>query len=489
MTNDNTPVITDDILTWWRTKSPHDLAPAHGKAKELIDHLAQVTKPTTDHMKELLPDAINEVSGAALSLGCLLIGKEGYAPDLAMSWVLVAALLDDAAAQLFVAHELVRSTSDDFYLFDEWGCPIDEDETTRKLTSTDIKKLRIARDWALQIPPVNKYRKYMARELAYDTGQPQKETTLLERRQQLRQREDALSGKPSLRVMEQIGDPTNRESKDLIKAYSQLTTPLPLVGASLQGETLEHALNAEFPWMRDVTRRIVGDMRLMQICGSPWFRFRPILLVGPAGCGKTRYAAKLAQLAGTGFGVVNAGGSSDNRTLAGTARGWSSTQPALPLQIMSQSKCANPIIVVDEIDKAGGSNRNGKIHDTLLSMLEPETARAWFDEALLGTADLRQISWVMTANDITWMPRPLLSRVAIFEIDEPDGDAFDGIITGIRTDLASEFYTQPASLPELHPRAHRALRQAFVKGCSIRKLKTAYVSGISQVTEDQRILH
>lgn len=489
MTNDNIPTNIDDILTWWRTKSPHDLAPAHGKAKELIDRLGQVTKPTTDHMKELLPDAMNEISDAGFSLGCLLVGKESYGNDLAMSWILVAALLDNSAAQLFVAHELVNSTSDDYYLFDDFGCPIDENETTHKLTAKDIQKLRIARDWALQIPSIHRYRGYLSKELAYDTAKSNSKETLLDRRRQQRQREDALSGSPSLRVIDKITEATNREVKDLVKSYQNLTSPLPLIGSALSPNTLEASLNNEFPWMADVTGRIVGDIRLMHLSGSPWFKFRPILLVGPAGVGKTRYAALLARLAGTGFGIVNGGGSSDNRMLAGTARGWSSAQPSYPLQIINKSECANPVIVVDEIDKAGGGDRNGRIHDTLLSMLEPVTARSWFDEALLAPADLRQVSWIMTANDTRWLPRPLLSRVAIFEIEEPGGNAFDGILTGIRHDLAEEFNTQPASLPELHPRAQRALKQAFNGGCSIRRLKAAYVSGIAQVPKTQRTLH
>lgn len=489
-TSSGTPENTaadDDMLTWWRTKSPGDLKPAHGKAQELTGHLGEVTDPKMNRARELFPLACSGIPSAAYELGCVLARRLNHADDLAMSWVLAAALLDHSAARIYIAHELARRTSDEYHSADEFNFAFETDIPRHALNADDIRLLRIAREWALRVPAIHAYRRQLAEEF-----NPAPDATKTGRSSAFRLADPngpTWSGRPTLRVIEEIADAAHREAKELVKLYGNLTSPLPLAGAGLTPEILEASLNSEFPWMTEVTSRIAGDARLMRMSGSPWFRFRPILLLGPAGVGKTRYAGRLARLTGAGFGVVSAGGSADNRMLAGTARGWSSAQPAYPLLVMSRSACANPIIVIDEIDKAGGDGRNGRIHDTLLGMLEQETAKAWHDEALLAPADLRQVSWVMTANDLAQVPLTLLSRLAVIRVEKPGATALEPILDGIRHDLAREFNTEPEFLPELHPRARNMLAEAFSSGCSIRRIKAAYVSAISKAGQSRRVLH
>jgi ATP-dependent Lon protease len=94
---------------------------------------------------------------------------------------------------------------------------------------------------------------------------------------------------------------------------------------------------------------------------------------------------------------------------------------------MRRTRCANPVLLVDEVDKARGSE-NGDIMATLLGMLEPETARAWFDSCLLAPVDLSQISWVLTANTILTLQRPLLSCLRVITVGYPAPETFDRIL-------------------------------------------------------------
>lgn len=64
-----------------------------------------------------------------------------------------------------------------------------------------------------------------------------------------------------------------------------------------------------------------------------------------------------------------------DRQLSGTARGFSNAQPAWPVMTIAATKCPNPLLIVDEIDKAGGSAQYGRPHHALLSMLEPGSAK------------------------------------------------------------------------------------------------------------------
>jgi hypothetical protein len=155
---------------------------------------------------------------------------------------------------------------------------------------------------------------------------------------------------------------------------------------------LSSALVREFPWMAAAVNAVTADLALQRRGSQPAFRVSPMLLVGPAGCGKDEVRPALGSIGCRTFGVFAAGGGSDARLLLGTARGWASSQPCLPVVLMAQCQCANPLVLVDDVDKSSQSERNGCVVDALLTFLERESARRHFEEALLGAADLSMVS-------------------------------------------------------------------------------------------------
>lgn len=298
-----------------------------------------------------------------------------------------------------------------------------------------------------------------------------------------------MSSVPTHLVLDAIGDPDSKEGRDISRHYRVLIEPLPLKGANVSVDVLAIALEREFPWMSEVTTRILMELKLRRRCGVPWFRIRPLLLVGPPGVGKTRYAQRLSRLAGTGYGDINAGGASDNRMLQGTARGYASAQPALPVLVIARFQTANPIIVVDEVDKVTSDSRNGDLHATLLALLEPESARRWPDECLLGSCDLSGVTWILTANDLSRIPEPLKSRVTTIRVGLPRAEDFDALVYGIRNDLAEELQVNPDQLPELEPEAEEHLRDAFRQGLDVRRLRAAMERAIAAGASETPVLN
>ena len=158
------------------------------------------------------------------------------------------------------------------------------------------------------------------------------------------------------------------------------------------------------------------------------FYLPPTLILGPPGIGKTSYINRLATLAGVPYKSISLAGKNDNKDFTGTARGWSSGEPSSVINFINQKKIANPIFLLDEIDKAGGSSHNGRVHDTLLNLLEPSSACAVYDEYLAAHADLSNITWLSSANEVSQMPTTLLSRLEVITVGKPKPEHYSKIV-------------------------------------------------------------
>jgi hypothetical protein len=279
-------------------------------------------------------------------------------------------------------------------------------------------------------------------------------------------------------VVPGIGDAESREGRHLAKVYDRLLQPLPLRASGT--DDLPGALLTEFPWLAEACDRVADSLALQSLSRHAHFGVRAMLLVGPPGTGKTRFARRLAEMAGVGFGRLDAGGSCDNRALAGTARGWSSAAPCWPLQVMAQTECANPVLSIDELEKqppAGGPYP--RVTERLLGLLERETAARYFDECLLTPADLSHVSWILTANDLRGIPGPLLSRVAVIRVGSPSPQHFDCVLGGILHDVAHDLACAASDLPPLTAAAIALLRKRFGAGTPIRKIRAAIEAALA----------
>lgn len=289
-------------------------------------------------------------------------------------------------------------------------------------------------------------------------------------------------------VVSEIGDTASDAGQDMERRYGRIVCPMPLKGGAADPAAIYACLVAKFPHLTDAAARIVGDLRLCALGRRQYADLRPLLLVGPSGIGKTAFAKALAKQLNVGFGEFPAAGSSDDRVFRGTGRGWHSAQPCLPIIVMLASECANPLFLIDEIDKAGGSDKSGRLINTLLGLLEPTTAATWFDEALMASADLSRISWILTANRIDNLPRYLLSRLAIVHCKRPDPADFDHFLDSILGDVALQLAIAKEDLPELHSRGIDLMRCAFAHDGDIRRLRRAVEAGLGAAAAMPRFL-
>ena len=163
----------------------------------------------------------------------------------------------------------------------------------------------------------------------------------------------------------------------------------------------------------------------------------PMLLLGPPGVGKTHFAREISQLLGTGFGFVSMSSLTAGWVLSGASSQWKGARPGKVFETLVDGPYANPVMVVDEIDKAGGEHAYDPL-GALYSLLEQDTAGHFTDEFAEVPIDASQMIWVATANEGRAIPEPILNRMNVYEVQAPDRDAARAIAirlyTGIRAD-------------------------------------------------------
>jgi hypothetical protein len=267
------------------------------------------------------------------------------------------------------------------------------------------------------------------------------------------------------------------ERETVRKRFNGLTTDLPLTGAvglrrQSSGELAAVTqLRDEAPWLEPVITIIEGQLERQLLLGRPWVKIDPLLIVGAPGTGKSWVARRIAEVCSLGTASVDLAGSMDAMQIAGSARGWTNAQPCLPAAAMAQTRTANPMIIVEEVEKAGGSNHNGDPVAAMLNLIEPETAQHYHDRCLQTEIDVSQASWVMTANAITdRLPKPFLSRVEVVEVVAPPLDMFDILLGQLLASTARRWQLPAELAPQLPASAINTLRGDYARNSSIRRL-------------------
>jgi ATP-dependent Lon protease len=197
----------------------------------------------------------------------------------------------------------------------------------------------------------------------------------------------------------------------------------------------------------------------------------PMLLLGPPGIGKTHFAREISQLLGTGLGFISMSSLTAGWVLSGASSQWKGARPGKVFETLVDGAYANPVMVVDEIDKARGEHAYDPL-GALYSLLEHDTARSFTDEFAEVAIDASQVIWVATANDERGIPDPILNRMNVFEVRSPDRDAARAIALRLYKGLRGEhdwgqrFDEAPteAVLERMATLAPREMRRAWMTG-------------------------
>lgn len=257
-----------------------------------------------------------------------------------------------------------------------------------------------------------------------------------------------------------------KSSRDAIEPFKDaIGVALPLVGVP-DLAVAHRSLARQFPYAEQAVGRVLTDLSTKRFVS-----FSPILLVGRSGAGKTTFVRALSEHLKVGLMRVD-GANDSSSTFGGTERRWNSTEPCRPFMAVARFRQANPMVMVDEIDKAGTRQDYGRLWDAMLPFLDSETASRFQDPCLQVELDLRHVSITATANEITRLPGPLLDRFRVIEFPVPEACHLEALVPDILRSIASDQGCNPLFFEPLDQVEISFLTRRW-RGGSIRPLRRA----------------
>lgn len=184
----------------------------------------------------------------------------------------------------------------------------------------------------------------------------------------------------------------------------------------INDESIFDELEADFPNFYQVIRFYKAQFRLLEETGK--YRVSPILLLGSPGIGKSMFTKRLSEALKTSLTYLDMSSTSSGIVLTGITDLYSDAKQGKIADTIISSSTINPIVVLDEIEKAGKDQKIDPLAP-LYSLLEENTAKEFADEFIAQPLNCSGVIYIACANSLDRIPEPLLTRLKVFNIPEP----------------------------------------------------------------------
>lgn len=203
---------------------------------------------------------------------------------------------------------------------------------------------------------------------------------------------------------------------NVIRGYLDACLELPWNKFTEENDDIEKAkkiLEKDHYGLEKVKERFIELLCVQKLGANP--NSQIICLIGPPGVGKTSIAQSVAKAMGRNFSRISLGGVNDEAEIRGHRKTYIGSMPGRIINAVTQAQSSNPLILLDEIDKLGGSYK-GDPAAALLEVLDGEQNHNFVDHFIEVPFDLSKTLFVTTANDASSIPPALYDRMEIIEI-------------------------------------------------------------------------
>ncbi len=203
---------------------------------------------------------------------------------------------------------------------------------------------------------------------------------------------------------------------NVVRTYLDKCLALPwgvFTNDNLKLSAARKQLDKDHYGMKDVKERIIEMIAARAI--SPDIKGQIICLAGPPGVGKTSIAKSVAKAINKNYVRISLGGVHDEAEIRGHRRTYIGAIPGRIINAIIDAKSANPLVLLDEIDKLSG-NFKGDPAAALLEVLDGEQNNTYVDHFIDMPFDLSKVLFITTANDKYAIPEPLRDRMDIIDL-------------------------------------------------------------------------
>ena len=227
---------------------------------------------------------------------------------------------------------------------------------------------------------------------------------------------DAVREKLEKEVKHLEKQPFGSAEGSVIRGYLDTCLELPWMTKTRERVSVaavRRALDADHFGLEKVKERILEFVAVKQM--APELKGQIICLVGPPGVGKTSIAMSVARAMNRKLARISLGGVHDEAEIRGHRKTYVGAMPGRIIAAIQQAGSANPLLLLDEIDKVGTDHR-GDPASALLEVLDSEQNSTFRDHFLELPFDLSDVMFITTANTTETIPRPLLDRMEVIEL-------------------------------------------------------------------------
>jgi len=242
-------------------------------------------------------------------------------------------------------------------------------------------------------------------------------------------------------------------------------------------EKILDGLEKRYPHFFNVVDFIRKRMRLNALKGHPVLSFGSILLDGPAGTGKTSFLMDLSTSFDTQFLSISSAAVSSSYDLTGLSGVWANSRAGKVFEILIYSACPNPIVLLDELDKASHEDDRHSFSGALYGLLEKNNAKRFRDEFIDVTMDASRINWFGTSNDLSRLDAPILDRFEVINVRAPNQCDLEKIVPQLFRQTVYEHELQSVFVTELNKEVIK--KMLSYDNISIRRIKSAIETALS----------
>lgn len=209
----------------------------------------------------------------------------------------------------------------------------------------------------------------------------------------------------------------NPADSNVLRNYIETMLDMPWNNCTEENQNVEDAekiLNRDHYGLTDVKERML-EFLSVRVLTKDKGESPIVCLVGSPGTGKTSIARSIAEALNKKYVRICLGGVTDESEIRGHRKTYVGAMPGRIATAIRQANTANPLILLDEIDKLGQSI-HGDPAAAMLEVLDSEQNSKFRDNYLEVPLDLSKVMFIATANDLSTVPRPLLDRMEIVEV-------------------------------------------------------------------------